>query len=226
MTTATKMCEHRVSSDAYCKRCDDAKSYQAPPPPPVAPKPVAPKATAKVEKPAPMTDADLTKLSELEEVIEGGIVKFVEVGTALAQVRSERLYRAEHKTFEDYCRNRWSFGRQRAAQLIEAAEVSNALDISGEAIKVESHARELAPLKAKPEVMREVMAEASAEGKPTAEKVREAVNKRLPGAVKTTRAPKPPKPVPFCMDPAEAILVADGDADAVARFRASVEALR
>jgi hypothetical protein len=218
LDVATKPCEH--GNTGHCKRCEEAKQAKAAPVAKPAPKVEAP---APVVPPAPMTDADLTKLAELEEVIEAGIAKFVEVGTALAEVRSERLYRAEYKTFEDYCRDRWSFGRQRAAQLIEAADVSKTF---GQTLKVESHARELAPLKADPEAMREALEEASAKGKPTAAKVREAVNKRLPGAVRTPSEPKPSKPEPFCIDPAEAILVADGDADAVARFRASVDKLR
>ncbi len=35
---------------------------------------------------------------------------------------SERLYRAEYDTFEDYCRDRWGFSKRRADQFIDASK--------------------------------------------------------------------------------------------------------
>ena len=58
------------------------------------------------------------------------------------EIRDSRLYRADFNTFEDYCRERWDFTRQRAHQLTEAAEVSTMVDVQNE-----RQARELAPLK-------------------------------------------------------------------------------
>ncbi len=48
---------------------------------------------------------------------------FVEAGTALRQLRDGRLYRSTHKTFEEYCRDRFGFQRRHCYQLIEAAVV-------------------------------------------------------------------------------------------------------
>lgn len=68
-----------------------------------------------------------TELAQHEATIERGLGTFVEVGQALLAIRDGRLYRLEHGTFEDYCRERWSMSRPRAYQLIEAADVAHRL---------------------------------------------------------------------------------------------------
>jgi len=121
---------------------------------------------------------DARPLAALEATIERGLATFIEVGQALMEIRERRLYRETHPTFEDYCRDRWGLNRSRASQLIEAAQVSKILDTPP---KRDSQARELAPLKDRPEAVREVWAEANAEtgGKPTASTIRRLVNRRL-----------------------------------------------
>jgi len=84
-----------------------------------------------IELTAPYTlfdDVDLTiverdDLDQHEAVIEQGLQTFVEVGTALLEIRDGRLYRQTHATFEEYCRERWGFTDRRARMLISAAEV-------------------------------------------------------------------------------------------------------
>ena len=68
------------------------------------------------------------RLAELEAVIDAGLHTFIEVGLALAEIREQRLYREHYDSFEVYCRTRFNFNRQRASQLIKAAEVSRILD--------------------------------------------------------------------------------------------------
>lgn len=110
-----------------------------------------------------MTDSALasTRLDELESVIERGLGTFVEVGTALREIRDERLYRLRdgYTTFEAYCQERWGFNDRRASQMIAAAEVSTIVGTSGSpttwAIPSEAVARELAPLKDDPSKLRE-----------------------------------------------------------------------
>ena len=63
------------------------------------------------------------RLTELETVIERGLQTFVEVGNALMEIRDGRLYRAEHDTFENYCRERWGMGRNYVNKLIAASGV-------------------------------------------------------------------------------------------------------
>lgn len=71
------------------------------------------------------------ELVECEETIEQGIQTFVEVGQALMRIRNGKLYRAAgFKTFEDYCKRRWSFTRQYASLVIDAAEAARNLKMS------------------------------------------------------------------------------------------------
>lgn len=142
--------------------------------------------------------AEVDRLQELEETVERGLATFVEVGQALMEIRDSRLYRSSHSTFEDYCRERWGWTRQHANRTIRAAEVAGVLEPTG-SIPVrerldnpatwspglsramnERQARELAPLLDQPEVLRETWAEVvEIHPEPTADDVREAVDRRL-----------------------------------------------
>lgn len=118
---------------------------------------------------------DLTRsLAEHEAIIERGLNTFVEVGTALLAIREERLYRAEHSTFEDYCRERWGMSERRARQLMSSAEVVGTIVPTGlPAPANEGQARELArvPEERRAEVWRETVERTN--GRPTAAAVRE-----------------------------------------------------
>jgi hypothetical protein len=99
---------------------------------------------------APLTKTELSELAQHEAVIERGQRTFLEVGIALATIKEGKLYRADFKTFEDYCRGRWGLDRRRAYQMLEAAavveNVQNFTQI--EPPQVESQARALADLPA------------------------------------------------------------------------------
>jgi hypothetical protein len=71
----------------------------------------------------------------------------VEVGKALLEIRDQRLYRQQHRTFEDYCRERWKWTRQRGYQLMQAASVARNLStIVDTSAQNEAQARELTRL--------------------------------------------------------------------------------
>lgn len=68
---------------------------------------------------------------------------------ALARIRDARLYKPEHETFEAYCRKRWSLGKSRVYQLIDAAGVTSTIVDAGLAPPTnEAQTRELARLPA------------------------------------------------------------------------------
>ncbi len=90
--------------------------------------------------------AETRELERCEAVIEGGLQTFVEVGTALMAIRDKRLYRAEHGTFEEYCRERWDMTRQHANRLIQSAEIITNLEPIGSKPEAESQARPLVHL--------------------------------------------------------------------------------
>lgn len=66
--------------------------------------------------------AEQTDLADCEVVIERGWQTFVEVGTALAKIQNNRLYRHKYGSFDDYCKVRWMVRRSYAYSLIAAAE--------------------------------------------------------------------------------------------------------
>lgn len=56
---------------------------------------------------------------------------FFEAGKALTELRDKRLYRSTHKTFEEYCRDRFGHSRQQSNYLIAAANVYENLTTIG-----------------------------------------------------------------------------------------------
>ncbi len=117
-------------------------------------------------------------LAELEGIIERGLTTFVEVGSALMEIRDRKLYLGQYKTFDAYCRGRWGFQRTRAYQLMSAAEVVMSTNVD---IQNESQARELARLKDEEEIIavyRQLQDEYGNEHV-TAERIRRLVTRRL-----------------------------------------------
>jgi hypothetical protein len=88
-------------------------------------------------------------LENLEKVIERGVESFLATGSALKEIRDQRLYREDYKTFEAYVKARWEFDRSRAYQLIEAsdlkADLSTMVDKNPKVsdVKTERQLREL-----------------------------------------------------------------------------------
>jgi phage N-6-adenine-methyltransferase len=118
------------------------------------------------------TEVGTQRLAALEAVIERGLQTFVEVGNALLEIRDSRLYRESHATFEEYCRERWGWSRQRANQLIDAAGVMQNLTTMVVTPKTERQTRELIGLES--ELQREVWQAAvrlSKTGQPTAREI-------------------------------------------------------
>lgn len=112
-------------------------------------------------------------LTKCEEAIKRMQAGFAEGGLALTRIRDEKLYREDYDSFEEYCQEKWGWGRQRAYQLIEAAEVKESLPKSvNNCLQNEAQARALAKV---PEAKREeVLKEAEASGAVTASSITEA----------------------------------------------------
>ena len=73
----------------------------------------------------PLNSLERATLRKCERTIQQGQETFREVGLALATVRDGELYREEYKSFRAYCEAKWNFSRQRADQLMIAAQVSH-----------------------------------------------------------------------------------------------------
>jgi hypothetical protein len=110
-----------------------------------------------------LTRSETELLISCEDRIALGEKTFVDVGLALSEIREKRLYRETHNTFEDYCRQRWGWARQRANQLISAASVVENLTTVVVKPDSERQARPLAALP--PEKQSAVWEKATAKAK-------------------------------------------------------------
>ena len=93
-----------------------------------------------------LTVQEKTELAELETVIENGMKHFLVVGRALLRIRDSRLYRDTHRTFNDYCRDRWGMSRSYAHRMIEGAKTADNLLPIGNTPVNEAQARPLTRL--------------------------------------------------------------------------------
>ncbi|MBR8839754.1 MAG: hypothetical protein DSM106950_38585 [Stigonema ocellatum SAG 48.90 = DSM 106950] len=75
-----------------------------------------------------MTPEEVRDRLHLERQIEKA---FYLAGKALLELRDRRLYRSTHKTFEEYCRDRFGHSRQKSNYLIAAVDVFDNLTTIG-----------------------------------------------------------------------------------------------
>ncbi|MCC5662122.1 hypothetical protein LC608_35490 [Nostoc sp. XA010] len=75
-----------------------------------------------------LTEEEQRDRLHLERKVERA---FFEAGEALTELRDRRLYRSTHKTFEEYCRDRFGHSRQQSNYLIAAAGVYENLTTIG-----------------------------------------------------------------------------------------------
>ncbi|GAB3900616.1 hypothetical protein [Spirosoma agri] len=71
----------------------------------------------------PLNPAEQQELTALETVIKTGLDTFLQVGSALLEIRQKKLYRGSHLSIKAYVADRFGLGRQRAYQLMDAAQV-------------------------------------------------------------------------------------------------------
>ena len=116
---------------------------------------------------------------------------FYEAGKALRELRARRLYRSTHRTFEEYCRERFTFSRQAANYLIAGAEVFENLTTNG-CQKLPTKERQVRPLtKLEPDQQREAWQQAvdEAGGKIPSSRIVKDIVQRI--------REKPPVPNPY-----------------------------
>lgn len=81
---------------------------------------------------AELTTQESIELEHAEAAIRDGLQTFAEVGAALIAIRDNRLYRERHRTFEEYCSERWGMARGHAYRLIDVAGVMQDLSPIGD----------------------------------------------------------------------------------------------
>jgi hypothetical protein len=138
-----------------------------------------------------LSSGELGDLRRHEDTIFGGLQTFMEVGAALAKIRDNRLYRASHATFAEYCRDRFGLSKPYAHQIITASRTASAIaDAKLPPPINEAQARELARLPdpaARVDVWRAALDQS--DDRPTAAVVRDLVRLRRAADVKP--APEP-----------------------------------
>jgi hypothetical protein len=131
---------------------------------------------------------------------------FYEAGKALKELRDRRLYRSTHKTFEEYCKQRFGFGRITAHYQIAASEVVDNLLTNCEQNEMLTNCEQILPTneyqcrpltKLEPEQQREAWAKAveSAGGKVPSGRIVSDVVQRIR---ERTRVPNPYKVGEVC----------------------------
>ena len=91
-----------------------------------------------------ITPTDIADLDRLETIIENGRQTFVEVGTALTEIRDRKLYRRDYNTFEAYCQEKWGWKKSHAYRMIDAVELTSSLPPAvAQHVTTEATAREL-----------------------------------------------------------------------------------
>lgn len=126
-----------------------------------------------------LTSSEERELTECESVIERNLESFHEVGAALLKIRDGKLYRLSHKTFDEYCRDKWAIDRTYAHRIIQAAKIAEVLPTDNKP-KTERLTRPLTRIKESAEqraAWQEAVDTAPA-GKITAKHVEEVVQRR------------------------------------------------
>jgi hypothetical protein len=176
-----------------------------------------------------ITAAEAARLEQAEQVIAEGLQTFVEVGRALTAIRDERLYRAEHGTFEEYCSERWQMTDRRARQLMTAAEVIGTM-VPVEGVPMPTSERQMRELAKVPEPERAEVWErvvVETEGKPTAKAIREAVapTPRIDPFQPPTVEPPTPEEAERIEASKRALAEAEPDKDLARRQRVATDLL-
>lgn len=127
-----------------------------------------------------LTESEATLLSVLEHTIDAGKLTFLEVGSALSEIKEKELYRGAYDSFEAYCLKRHGFKTSYANNIIRAADTVRVLPPEiATIVATESQARELARIEPskRVEVLQSVKATADAENRSvTAKDIRDQIS--------------------------------------------------
>ncbi len=77
---------------------------------------------------SPLNPDEKTRRDECVREIDDGMDTFVKVGIHLHTIKSQKLYRDTHHSFEAFCKDKWGFCRFHATRLIKASEVVQNLE--------------------------------------------------------------------------------------------------
>ncbi len=124
----------------------------------------------------------LFDLEQLETRIKAGLRTFIDVGSAIAEIKAAEGFRLKgYKSMEAYCEAEFGFGLRHGERLIQAAQTARRVEaITGELPKNEAVAREIARVAYSPKAetnLKAVTKELKKEGKTLATATAEVVAK-------------------------------------------------
>jgi N6-adenosine-specific RNA methylase IME4 len=94
------------------------------------------------------------RLGELEIVIEKGMGTFVDVGTALLEIRDRDLWKQGYPDFDAYCKERWGIAKSLAHYTIAASSITANLSTIVDTLPTnESQVRPLAKLEPEQQII-------------------------------------------------------------------------
>ncbi len=138
---------------------------------------------------AALSPLDLDSLERLCRVVDASIATYREAGAALTEIRDRQLFRATHRTFEDFCKSRWEMTPQHAGRIMAAAALALKLEPTGSIPRTERLARPIVGLPENEQLATWKETQQLAAGDPVRpEHVRAAVSKRRPATKKAGRA--------------------------------------
>ncbi len=126
-----------------------------------------------------LSEEETKTLLECENTIAEGRMAFLEVGSALLTISSQKLYRAEFSTFEAYLNDRWEISKAYAYRMINAFKIGELMSPIGDIVpENEAQVRALTtvPADERQGVWKEAV-ESAPEGKVTAKHVEAAAAK-------------------------------------------------
>ena len=170
-----------------------------------------------------LNTSEVSRLEVLEGMIDAGMRSFMEVGAALAEIRENRLYRAQYETFEDYCQRRWRFTASRGRQLMSAVEAIASLSDEVQKPTNASQANALAAvdLEDRDEAWGMALQTAEEEGRPvTAKDVQNASRRLVPTESLSIGATNMMEVEPLFREALDALKKASDAADALSRSNA------
>lgn len=128
-----------------------------------------------------LTTVETGEFERHKATIRAGQQTFVEVGLAYLAIREQRLYRATHGTFEEFCRTEFALCKREVNRTIEAAEVVKRLGPIGPTVEKKAQVRPLTKLPASEQPAAwQAAVERSGGAAPTAKVVAAVVAERRP----------------------------------------------
>jgi hypothetical protein len=110
---------------------------------------------------SPLSPSDKKDFAALEKIVQKGVKSFLEVGKALLQIHSRKLYREKYTSWEGYLEERWNLSRSHGYRLVHAGEVAENLSHARDTIEMPGRlVEQLAKLP--PDEQRRIFAQAQA----------------------------------------------------------------